>query len=280
MNATAGQFFTNQNLFSTNYLENRLPETDLWKEADESVAQILQAVTAAYHDIRSLKLGPGEEASLEDRFIRPIFKALGFTWHVQPVTQRGSKKKRPDYALFASEADLKTAREEKDNLQRFFSQALTIAEAKYWDRPLNDMVNADTLDARDATAQLVKYLDDVHYHSNGKILWGILTNGRLWRLFYYRAASRSGNFYQVDLQDIIRSGNVDACKYFFLFFARYAFIKDAQTGRSWLDQHLDSSEAYAKNIGEKLKDQIFDRVFERLAEGFLEYRRKERGITS
>ena len=95
MNAIAGQFFTNQNLFSTNYLENRLPETDLWKEADEPAARILQAVTAVYHDIRSLKLGPGEEASLEDRFIRPIFKALGFTWHVQPVTRAGRRKSGP-----------------------------------------------------------------------------------------------------------------------------------------------------------------------------------------
>ncbi len=280
MSIAVGKFFTNQNLFSTNYLENRLPETGLWKEADESATRILQAATATYHDVRSLKLGPGEEANLEYRFIRPVFKALGFACDVQPVTRRGTRKKRPDYALFASEVDLKTAREEKDNLQRFFSQALTIAEAKYWDRPLNDMVNADTLDSRDATAQLVKYLDDVHYHSSGKILWGILTNGRLWRLFYYRAASRSGNFYQVDLQEIIRSGNVDACKYFSLFSARDAFIKDAQTGRSWLEQHLDSSETYAKVIGEKLKDRIFDKIFERLAEGFLEYQRKERGITT
>jgi hypothetical protein len=66
MSTAVGKFFTNQNLFSTNYLKNRLPETDLWKEADESATQILQAATAAYHDVRSLKLGPGEEASLED----------------------------------------------------------------------------------------------------------------------------------------------------------------------------------------------------------------------
>lgn len=280
MNATAGQFFTNQNLFSTNYLENRLPETDLWKEADESAAQILQAVTAAYHDIRSLKLGPGEEASLEDRFIRPIFKALGFTWHPQPVTPRGSKKKRPDYALFASEAEFREARNDKTNLKRFFSHALTIAEAKYWNRPLNDTVKDDILDSRDATAQLVKYLDDVWVATDGKILWGILTNGKLWRLFYYRAASRSGNYYEVDLEEIIRSGDIHAFKYFYLFFARNAFVKDPQTGKTWLDQHLEGSETYAKVIGEKLKERIFDHVFERLAEGFLEYRRNGLGIKS
>jgi hypothetical protein len=235
-------------------------------------------VQAVYRNIEDLKLGPGEEASLEDRFIRPVLKALGFTYDVQPITQRGTKKKRPDYALFASEAELKEARQGKTNLKRFFSHALTVAEAKYWDRPLNDTVKKDTLDSRDATAQLVKYLDDVWVATDGKILWGILTNGKLWRLFYYRAASRSGNYYEVDLEKVIRLGDVHAFKYFYLFFARDAFVKDPQTGKTWLDQHLEGSETYAKEIGERLKDRIFDQVFERLAEGFLEYRRNERGI--
>ena len=68
-----------------------------------------------------------------------------------PPTKRGSKKKRPDYALFTSGVELKEARKDKKNLSRFFSHALTIVEAKYWDRPLNDTVKEDTLDSRDAT---------------------------------------------------------------------------------------------------------------------------------
>ena len=278
MSTTSSQFFTNQNLFSTNYLENRMPETDLWKDREMEAAQVFVVIKDAYHDIRELKLGPGEEANLEDRFIRPVLKTLGFEYDVQPTTKRGSKKKRPDYALFTSGVELKEARKDKKNLSRFFSHALTIVEAKYWDRPLNDTVKEDTLDSRDATAQLVKYLEDVHYHSDGKILWGILTNGKLWRLFYYRAASRSGNYYEVDLEEIIRSGNTDTFKYFYLFFARDAFVKDPQIGKTWLDQHLEGSETYARVIGEKLKEKIFDHVFERLAEGFLEYRRNEAGI--
>src|SRR5713226_1693075 len=280
MNATAGQFFTNQNLFSSNYLRNHLPETSLWQDHKVEAARAFAGVEAAYKDIQGLKLGPGEEASLEDRFIRPILKVLGFAYDVQPVTQRGTRKRRPDYALFASEIELREARKDKANLKRFFSYALTIAEAKYGGRPLNDTDKKDILDSRDATAQLVKYLDDVWMATDGKILWGILTNGKLWRLFYYRAASRSGNYYEVDLEEILHSEDIDAFKYFYFFFARAAFVTDPQTGNTWLDQHLEGSEAYAKDIGEKLKDRIFDRVFERLAEGFLEYRRKERGITS
>jgi len=215
MSTTVGKFFTNQNLFSTNYLENRLQQTSLWQKHQVEATQTFAAVEAAYKDIQKLKLGPGEEAILEDRFIRPIFRALGFTWHVQPVTPHGSKKKRPDYALFASEAELKEARQKKTDPRYFFSHALTIAEAKYWNRSLNDTDKKDILDSRDATAQLVKYLDDVWIATDGKILWGILTNGKLWRLFYYRAASRSGNYYEVDLEKIIRSGDIHAFRYFY-----------------------------------------------------------------
>src|SRR5207245_8259782 len=62
MSTTASQFFTNQNLFSTNYLENRLPETSLWQDHQAEAAQAFAAVKTAYKDIQGLKLGPGEEA--------------------------------------------------------------------------------------------------------------------------------------------------------------------------------------------------------------------------
>ncbi len=108
MSTTGSLFlFTNQNLFSTNYLQNRLPHTAVWQNCEKEAEQAFAAIEAAYQDVQKLKLGPGEEASLEDRFIRPVLKTLGFAYDVQPVTQRGTKKKRPDYALFASEAEFK-----------------------------------------------------------------------------------------------------------------------------------------------------------------------------
>src|SRR5262245_17092079 len=120
MSTAAGKFFTNQNLFSTNYLENRLQQTSLWQKHQVEAVQAFAAIEAAYKDIQELKLGPGEEAGLEDRFIRPVLKVLGFAYDVQPVTQRGTRKKRPDYALFASEAEHREARQEKANRKRFF----------------------------------------------------------------------------------------------------------------------------------------------------------------
>ncbi|WKZ15733.1 MAG: Eco57I restriction-modification methylase domain-containing protein [Candidatus Jettenia caeni] len=271
-------FLKNQKLFSHNYLEYRLQSTSLWNVDNEKVLTVFENIKHAYKSIQSLKLSPGEEANLEDKFIRPVLAALGYEWDVQPTTQRGAKKKRPDYALFKDKNSHKEARKEKDNPKYFYTYPLTILEAKYWGRSLNDTDPKDILDNRDPTAQIVKYLDDVYYASNGRIQWAILTNGKVWRLFSYRATSRSGNYYEVDLEEIINSNNPDTFKYFYLFFSKDAFIPDLTTGKTWLDQHMKGSEDYAARVSETLKNLIFDKIFEDLAKGFIEYRYNEKNI--
>lgn len=270
--------WNNQNLFSNNYLEHRLLSTSFLSEKEEKIGEVFGSIKDAYETIKSLKLGPGEEAGLEDKFIRPVLKILGYEWDVQPTTERGAKKKRPDYALFKDKPSHEDARKEKNHLIRFFSHPLTILEAKYWGRRLNDADPMDILDRRDPTAQTVKYLDDVYHASESRIQWAILTNGKQWRLFYYRAASRSGNFYEVDLEEIIQSNSIDNFKYFYLFFSRDAFIPEPATEKTWLDQHLKGSEDYATRVSENLKELIFDSIFECLARGFIEYRRSELSI--
>ncbi|MBI3754456.1 MAG: hypothetical protein HY266_10525, partial [Deltaproteobacteria bacterium] len=272
-------FLNNQNLFSNNYLEHRLPAASLWKEQGEKAGEVFDSIKKLYEAVKPLKLGSGEEAGIEEKFIRPVLKTLGYEFDVQPRTQRGYKKKRPDYALFKDSASYEEARKEKDDIPRFFTHPLTILEAKSWGRRLNDTDPKDALDTRDPTAQTVKYLDDVYHASQGRIQWAILTNGKEWRLFYYRAASRSGNFFEINLENIIRENDREKFLYFYLFFSRDAFIPDLATGKTWLDLHLDGSEAYAKAVSDRLKELIFDEVFEGLAEGFIHYRRTELSIS-
>ncbi|WKZ20407.1 MAG: hypothetical protein QY310_07525 [Candidatus Jettenia sp. CY-1] len=256
----------NQKLFSNNYLEYRLHLTSFWNGEDEKAHTVFENIKHAYKSIQSLNLGPGEEANLEDKFIRPVLTALDYEWDVQPTTQRGTRKRRPDYALFKDKDSHKEARKEKNNPRYFYTYPLTILEAKYWGRSLNDTDPKDILDNRDPTAQIVKYLDDVYYASNSRIQWAILTNGKVWSLFSYRAASRSGNYYEVDLEEIINSDNPDA------------FIPDTITGKTWLDQHMKGSEDYAARVSENLKNLIFDKIFEGLAKGFIEHRYNEKDI--
>lgn len=267
--------WSNQGLFSNNYIEFRLRDSSLWKEQYENARTAFEKIKKAYGNIKGLRLGPGQEAELEDKFIRPVLLALGYEYNVQPVTSRGAKKKRPDYALFQGKDSYREAISFKGDPRNFFARALTILEVKYWGRRLNDADKQDILDSRDPTAQTVKYLEDVHFHTNQKLDWAILTNGKHWRLFYYRAASRSGNYYETDLEEIINRNDLDDFLYFYLFFSRDAFITDNVSGQTWLNQHYIGSEKYAKAVSDKLKGLIFDDIFERLAEGIIHFRRNE-----
>src|SRR4030042_4221072 len=164
-------FWNNQNLFSNNYLEHRLPYTSLWSEQKEKAKTAFDLIKKYYESIKDLHLGPGQEKELEDKFIRPVLNTLDFTYHVEPVTKRGYKKKRPDFALFEGMKSYRLASSARAHPEKFFLQALTILESKYWGRRLNDTDRRDVLASRAQTAQTAKYLDDLHLHPKGTINW-------------------------------------------------------------------------------------------------------------
>lgn len=276
MSEQAGLFqLNNQNLFSNIYLEHHLPDTDLWDSHKAAAADALDKIRQAYRQVEAMALGPGQEAQLEEDFIRPTLNALGFEIGVQPKSSRG---KRPDYALFKDKGEKADANRARDELARYYTYPITILEAKYWGRRLNDYDAYDQMDKRDPTAQTVKYLDDVYYLSQGRIEWAILTNGIQWRLFYYRASSRSSHYYEINLSDILQKGDLDGFLYFYLFFSKDAFVPDPVTNKSFLEQHLKGSHDYAARISSHLKELIFDPIFEGLATGIIQYRKDELSV--
>ena len=58
--------------------------------------------------------------------------------------------------------------------------------------------------------------------------------GKHWRLFYYKAASRSGNYFEIDLEEIITREDAEKFLYFYLFFSKDAFIPDSVTAEHGL----------------------------------------------
>jgi hypothetical protein len=272
----------NQGLFSANFLEHKLLDSPIWSETPDVLSRIAQAkaaVQSAYEAARRAGVFEArDEQKTEDKFIRPVFKALGWVYDPQPRHKRRKVKVRPDYALFATSADYESAGQTPNEPKAYYSHAQAIGEAKYWGRPLNDTVKDDPLDASDATAQLVRYLDEVYYHTDGKVPWGILTNCRTRRLFSHRAASRSSNFYEVDLEALLQSDDPADFRRFYGFFSQEALTPDPTTGKRWVDLYLEESDRAARAVSDHLKDLIFTQVFCQIAEGFIAYRRTEKGI--
>jgi hypothetical protein len=54
--------------------------------------------------------------------------------------------------------------------------------------------------------------------------WGIVTNGKVWRLYSAKAHSRATNYYEVDLEETLGLAEPGVSfRYFYLFFRAAAF---------------------------------------------------------
>ena len=263
----------NKPLFSQHYLEHRIQECPEWQV---DMAAGLGALKKLYLSKKEL-LPTLSEAQTEDVFIKPALDILGFS-HIPQVTTRGKgRAERPDYALFASEDDRDAAYSLQKDESAFYARVRAIAEAKYWERPLSKVSSNDKRDIyknENPSFQISSYL------TGTGVDWGILTNGREWRLYYRQASSTATEFYPVDLVELLEAGDLERFKYFWLFFRQEALVKDAQ-GRNFLERVREGSTTYATQVGNELKALVFDRIFPGLAGGFVvDARRRGEQVTS
>ncbi len=251
----------NKPLFSKHYLEHRIQECPEWQV---DVAAGFEALKTLYLSKKSL-LPTLSEAQTEEVFIKPVLDILGFS-HIPQVTTRGKgRAERPDYALFTSETDRDAAYALQTNEPAFYARVRAIAEAKYWERPLSKVTANDQRDIYKNTNpsfQIASYL------TGTGVDWGILTNGREWRLYYRQASSTATEFYPVDLVALLEAGDLEQFKYFWLFYRQAALVKDPQ-GRNFLERVREGSTTYTTRVGNELKALVYDRVFPGLAGGFV-----------
>lgn len=85
---------TNRNLFSSYFIEERLPKR-IKEWSDEKIISIFEEIKNLYYGEREL-LPNYNEFQLEEHFIKPVLSHLGHCVEVQQPDRRG---KKPDYAL-------------------------------------------------------------------------------------------------------------------------------------------------------------------------------------
>ncbi len=254
----ASSLFQNRGLFSDHFLQERLPEWKEWKVTEE-LEHFRKNLLALYESKKQILPGLNE-AQTEEEFIKPVLDLLGYanSYIVQASTKIGQQTNRPDYALFpdASTKDKAYAKIESND----YAQCIGVADAKYWGREL-DLAKTnerDTYKNQNPSFQIAGYLNGTKQN------WGILTNGRLWRLYSTKSHLPLGNYYQVDLVQLIEVP-AEALKYFFVFFRKEALLR--VDGKSLLDRVLEGSEEYAVELEADIKDRAYD-VVELLCRGF------------
>lgn len=252
---------TNKPLFSQHYLDYRIQELPEWQL---DIKAEFAALKNLYLSKKAI-LPTLNEAQTEDIFIKPALEILGFKYIPQVISRGQGRAERPDYALFLNESERDTAYSLQNNETAFYSRVLVIAEAKYWQRPLSKVSPNDQRDIfknANPSFQISSYL------SGTNVDWGILTNGREWRLYYRQASSTATEFYPVDLVELLETEDIEQFKYFWLFFRSAAFGKDSYN-KNFLERVREGSTTYATQVGKELKTLVFDQIFPDLARGFI-----------
>ncbi len=255
-------FITHENLFSEHYLLNVLPESPEW----ESLVTLAGRVRDKVHRLlrRQETFEELTELDLDREFFDPIFKELGHVSHIQVRTEAGNF---PDYVFFENE--LVKTRAEKHlaaDRRQFFRHACALGELKAWDVHLDGgrSRRALALDPSHPTGQLYGYM------IRNELRWGILTNGRKWRIYHYDGAwPRVGRYYEIDLPHLAQERDVRAFIYFVYFFRREAFVADS-SGRTPLDRAREGTVEYSQALAEDLKEAVY-RALGILANGFLRW---------
>jgi len=122
----------------------------------------------------------------------------------------------------------------------------------------------------------------------GDAAWAVVTNGKHWRLYAARAHNTATNYYEVDLEEVLsRDDPNESFRYFWLIFRRQAFelVEEPPEAegeepkrRCFLGRLFEGSQEYAKKLGDRLKDRVFEQIFPHLAEGFVEHICRSEGI--
>jgi restriction-modification enzyme MmeI-like protein len=265
----------NRDFLSNHWLEHRLPLEPEWQEHRAAADDVLQRLLSLWRVQSSRVALYGDEAGLEEKFIQPVFESLG--WHLK--YQAFLNRREPDYALFMTDEDLHAAISAGRTNPEFWPPAAAVADAKAWhvslDRPTRDGGKREY-----PPEQIEWYLN----HSLRD--YGILTNGRLWRLVprvLGPSKPRFQTYLEIDLPSLLNSltpaggqlelgpGGTEFHDFlrFYLLFSPHGF---ASVGgrKPLLARAVEGSSEYSVGVGEELKDRVFE-ALRLCVEGFIKH---------
>ena len=131
----------NSDLFSNNWVENRLPLEPEWDEL-RADAFTTNATLAELWKVQKKRVEKYDgEPMLEEQFIQPVLRALG--WKDRMLYQTFLRGRKPDYALFLDTSHLDAALENGKSHPGFWENAVVLADAKAWAVPLDRKATID-----------------------------------------------------------------------------------------------------------------------------------------
>lgn len=188
------------------------------------------------------------EAQLEEKFIGPLLKQLGWVSVAQETLIVQGKLAKPDWCLLLEPGQDDALVASKDH-----ALISAICESKAWGKTL-DTGKADR--ATNPHHQLQDYLSTL------RVRFGFLTNGRVWRVYDTDKITAKKTYLQFDLQAIctldIGPEKTAALALFAFFFGRDTYAAPAASGQaSAIEQTIAASADFTLAVEENLKAVIY-----------------------
>ncbi len=204
------------------------------------------------------------EAVTELELIRPILDLLGWQDYLPQQSVSGGED-IPDNLLF-EDADSKTRAASRTDPEARFHDALLVQESKRFGLPLDSRDGSDQSQRSSPHAQILRYLQTADTVSEGRIRFGILTNGSDWRLYDQRARPRASGYFEADLRTMLDHENVNDLRAFYLLFRRQSFILRPGATATFIESALTEGRRYEEQVAQDLSIVVFDRVFPNLVD--------------
>jgi type I restriction-modification system DNA methylase subunit len=286
--------FWHSSLFNEVFLQNDVPVKyqEKWEmEEAGPFYEFCNGFRNLCEELRDEDFESWSERNTINRFIKPVLELLGYKnncsvsqepWaEDEPFSVREggrSKTYKPDLIIVNDPKELKYVERKKGEEKVAEARHLVILpiEAKYWDRIEDarqlegeDQARADK-SAKDETDKLMSFDEQCLKYMEilGKD-YGILTDGKTWRL--YNAELSSGSYkrhYQFNLGRLLLHVNagldtsardyeqfVENAKYFFHIFSKEALYSESGD-RRFVDDLLEYSKKYVSKVEEDLKDRF------------------------
>ena len=254
----------NGSLFTRDFLIEGIQDTAAWTGLDDvAIATVHARLTPLFSTFSNLR-NP-TEAETEKELIWPLLEAIG--WADMSVQQNLSAKAAPLHAW-----------------QRF-QHGVCVVEAKRWNRVLDREEARRSGEDGVPSTQMLRYLRRVDDVTRGGLRWGMLTNGRHWRLYFKGALSVAEDFLDIDLGKVFDlpgcatdlldkrpdvfaddpAWRAHALKLFVVLFGRSAFLADHR-GETFHQLALREGKQWEARVARDLSDTVFDYVFPALAQ--------------
>ncbi|GMB92692.1 Eco57I restriction-modification methylase domain-containing protein [Helicobacter bizzozeronii] len=235
-------FYFHNNLFTPYTLEQEFPKLYNFKDTKEQAKALLEKITA----LKLQNFKTSNEHQFEDGFIAKVLELLGWEYLRQEEKIIQDKLEKPDFLLFASPG-LKQEYQALDKAERYASNAFfsVICESKAYSVAIDNKKIT-----HNPHYQLLGYLNALRHN------YGFLTNGRVWRFYDARKPTYNKVFFEINLELILQTQNLDHFLYFYHLFNAANFLPQE-------DQHpqisatLQTNEQHKQAVEKDLQNLIY-----------------------